>query len=217
MPRVKRGVPAAKRRKRILKRAKGYFGGRSKLHSVAVEAVEKADTYRGDAPPLHWLYGLTTRHCLARLRDARRRRELLDEVVQEEPADSLDQTVEWVEERRRWFEFAHGEEQPHRQVGAPSSQLLLVSGDCLFVPHDRRADGDAGGHLVVEQPADPPVEEPCNLRTGVDPTESELRVGTHLRCFARLGHETLTEGDHHRVVLGEGARQVPQRLAQGVG
>ena len=45
MPRVKRGVPAAKRRKRILKRAKGYFGGRSKLHTVAVEAVEKADKY----------------------------------------------------------------------------------------------------------------------------------------------------------------------------
>ena len=45
MPRVKRGVPGAKRRKRVLKRAKGYFGGRSKLHSVAVEAVEKADKY----------------------------------------------------------------------------------------------------------------------------------------------------------------------------
>ena len=42
MPRVKRGVPAAKRRRKILKRAKGYFGGRGKLHSVAVEAVEKA-------------------------------------------------------------------------------------------------------------------------------------------------------------------------------
>ena len=45
MPRVKRGVPGAKRRKRVLKRAKGYFGARSKLHSVAVEAVEKADKY----------------------------------------------------------------------------------------------------------------------------------------------------------------------------
>ncbi len=45
MPRVKRGVPGAKRRKRVLKRAKGFFGGRSKLHSVAVEAVEKADKY----------------------------------------------------------------------------------------------------------------------------------------------------------------------------
>jgi large subunit ribosomal protein L20 len=45
MPRVKRSVPAGKRRKRILKRAKGFFGGRSKLYSVAVEAVEKADKY----------------------------------------------------------------------------------------------------------------------------------------------------------------------------
>ncbi len=45
MPRVKRGVPGAKRRKKVLNRAKGYFGGRSKLHSVAVEAVEKADKY----------------------------------------------------------------------------------------------------------------------------------------------------------------------------
>ncbi len=45
MPRVRRGVPAAKRRKRILKRAKGFFGGRSKLYSVALEAVEKADKY----------------------------------------------------------------------------------------------------------------------------------------------------------------------------
>ena len=45
MPRVKRGVPGAKRRKRVLKRAKGYFGGRSKLHSVATEAVDKAEKY----------------------------------------------------------------------------------------------------------------------------------------------------------------------------
>jgi large subunit ribosomal protein L20 len=45
MPRVKRGVPGAKRRKKVLKRAKGFYGGRSKLHSVAVEAVEKADKY----------------------------------------------------------------------------------------------------------------------------------------------------------------------------
>ena len=45
MPRVKRGVPGAKRRKKVLKRAKGYYGGRSKLHSVAVEAVEKAEKY----------------------------------------------------------------------------------------------------------------------------------------------------------------------------
>lgn len=45
MPRVKRGVPGSKRRKKVLKRAKGYFGGRSKLHSVATEAVDKAEKY----------------------------------------------------------------------------------------------------------------------------------------------------------------------------
>jgi large subunit ribosomal protein L20 len=45
MSRVKRGVPAHKRRNRVLKRAKGYFGARSKLNSVAREAVEKADLY----------------------------------------------------------------------------------------------------------------------------------------------------------------------------
>jgi large subunit ribosomal protein L20 len=45
MPRVKRSVAARKRRKRILKRAKGYYGARSKLFGVAREAVEKAAVY----------------------------------------------------------------------------------------------------------------------------------------------------------------------------
>ena len=45
MSRVKRGVPAHKRRNRVMNRAKGYFGARSKLASVAREAVEKADLY----------------------------------------------------------------------------------------------------------------------------------------------------------------------------
>ena len=45
MPRVKRGVAAHRRRKRVLKQAKGYFGGRSKLHGTAQEAVEKAGIY----------------------------------------------------------------------------------------------------------------------------------------------------------------------------
>ena len=45
MPRVKRSVPARKRRKRVLKKAKGYYGARSKLYGVAREAVEKAAVY----------------------------------------------------------------------------------------------------------------------------------------------------------------------------
>jgi large subunit ribosomal protein L20 len=45
MPRVKRSVAARKRRKRVLKKAKGYYGARSKLYGVAREAVEKAALY----------------------------------------------------------------------------------------------------------------------------------------------------------------------------
>lgn len=45
MARVKRGVAAQRRRKRILKAAKGYQGARSRLHGVAREAVERAWAY----------------------------------------------------------------------------------------------------------------------------------------------------------------------------
>jgi large subunit ribosomal protein L20 len=45
MSRVKRGVAGRKRRKRILKRAKGFYAGRSKLYKTAREAVEKAAKY----------------------------------------------------------------------------------------------------------------------------------------------------------------------------
>ena len=45
MSRVKRGVPGRARRNRTMKRAKGFTGGRSKLHTVAKEAVDKADKY----------------------------------------------------------------------------------------------------------------------------------------------------------------------------
>ena len=49
MSRVKRGVTANKRRNRILKRARGFSGGRSKLTTVAQEAVDRsaANAYRG--------------------------------------------------------------------------------------------------------------------------------------------------------------------------
>jgi large subunit ribosomal protein L20 len=45
MARVKRSVAGRKRRRRVLKAAKGYSGARSKLHRVAREAVEKAAVY----------------------------------------------------------------------------------------------------------------------------------------------------------------------------
>ena len=45
MPRVKRGVAARKRKNRILRQAKGYYGGRSRLLKTAREAVEKGWKY----------------------------------------------------------------------------------------------------------------------------------------------------------------------------
>jgi len=57
--RVKRGVRARKRRKKILKLAKGYRGGRGKLYRTAADAVDKA---------LHYAY----RDRRARKRDFRR-------------------------------------------------------------------------------------------------------------------------------------------------
>ncbi len=41
MPRVKRGSKRTNRRKKILKRASGYFLTKSKLHQAAKEAVER--------------------------------------------------------------------------------------------------------------------------------------------------------------------------------
>jgi large subunit ribosomal protein L20 len=45
MPRVKRGVTAHRRHKKILKQAKGYYGARSRVFRVAKQAVIKAGQY----------------------------------------------------------------------------------------------------------------------------------------------------------------------------
>ncbi len=45
MPRVKRGVIHLKKRKRILKQAKGYKWGRKKLIKQATEAIHKAGAH----------------------------------------------------------------------------------------------------------------------------------------------------------------------------
>lgn len=45
MPRVKRGVHAKKKRKKVLKAAKGFRAGRGHLYRIATEAVDKALQY----------------------------------------------------------------------------------------------------------------------------------------------------------------------------
>jgi len=45
MPRVKRGFRGQRKRKKVLKQAKGYSSSRSKLVTTAMEAVDKALKY----------------------------------------------------------------------------------------------------------------------------------------------------------------------------
>ena len=45
MARVKRGVVARRRHKKVLKQAKGYYGARSRIFRVAKQAVIKAGQY----------------------------------------------------------------------------------------------------------------------------------------------------------------------------
>jgi large subunit ribosomal protein L20 len=45
MARVKRGGVANRRHKKVLKQAKGYYGARSRIYRVAIQAVTKAGQY----------------------------------------------------------------------------------------------------------------------------------------------------------------------------
>ena len=45
MPRVKRGVTAHAKHKKILQKAKGYYGRRKNVFRVATQAVTKAGQY----------------------------------------------------------------------------------------------------------------------------------------------------------------------------
>ena len=45
MARVKRGVVARRRHKKVMKQAKGYYGARSRVYRVAKQAVIKAGQY----------------------------------------------------------------------------------------------------------------------------------------------------------------------------
>ena len=45
MPRVKRGVVARRRHRKVLRQARGYYGARSRIFRVAKQAVIKAGQY----------------------------------------------------------------------------------------------------------------------------------------------------------------------------
>ena len=45
MPRVRNAVATKKRRKKVLKKAKGYFGNKSRLFRYTKDAVDRAESY----------------------------------------------------------------------------------------------------------------------------------------------------------------------------
>ena len=49
------------------------------VHEVFLKAMEREASFRGDASPVTWLYHIATNHCLNRIRDHKRRQELLFE------------------------------------------------------------------------------------------------------------------------------------------
>lgn len=78
------------------------------VHEVFVRAMDKLDTYRGESSPGTWLFRLTTHHCLNRLRDQKRRRELLAEqgdLGWWHPTDAGAQQERVVMTRELWAEL----------------------------------------------------------------------------------------------------------------
>lgn len=64
----------------VRRRVRRFFGeheAQEVCQEVFVKIIERYATFRGESSTLTWVYRLTTNHCLNRLRDSRRRQELL--------------------------------------------------------------------------------------------------------------------------------------------
>ena len=55
------------------------------VQEVFIRVLDHYDRFRGESSPMTWLYRVTTNLCLNRLRDERRRGELLQQVDRAEP------------------------------------------------------------------------------------------------------------------------------------
>ena len=64
----------------VLRRARRFYPDEEAhdvVQDVFTRAIEKLGGFRGESSPGTWLHQLTTRHCLNRLRDTRRRQEIV--------------------------------------------------------------------------------------------------------------------------------------------
>ena len=71
----------------VLRRAmrffKDEFEAEEVVHEVFMKVIEHAEQFKGDASPGTWLYQITTRHCITRIRNQKRRDVLLDQYIPE--------------------------------------------------------------------------------------------------------------------------------------
>lgn len=80
----------------VLRRARAILGNedmaRDLLQEVFVQVVEQKGRFRGEASPMTWIYRITTNLALNRLRDGRRRDQLLRE--RQAPPVTMEPVVE---------------------------------------------------------------------------------------------------------------------------
>ncbi len=66
----------------VYRRARRFFDdaeAEEVVHEVFLKVMEKIDVFRQQSSPVRWLHRVTTNYCLNRVRDSKRRRELLAE------------------------------------------------------------------------------------------------------------------------------------------
>lgn len=76
----------------VLRRARRFVGpseAEEIVHEVFLKVMETAHQFRAESSPVTWLYSVTTRHCLNKIRDQGRRQELLDTRAIDIPAPSV--------------------------------------------------------------------------------------------------------------------------------
>ena len=66
----------------VLRRVRQFVGAgdaEEATHEVFLRALERVESFRAESSPATWLYRLATNYCINRIRDQKRRRELLAE------------------------------------------------------------------------------------------------------------------------------------------
>lgn len=125
---------------------------RDLLQEVFVQVVEKKGRFRGEASPMTWIYRITTNLSLNRLRDGRRRDELLRE--NEAPPEAVRPVAEArltlaailrqvPEELRAIAVYHHVDRMSHAEIAAILGVSRRTVGNRLQEFH-RRAQAAAG-------------------------------------------------------------------------